>query len=91
MSSPVPSSAGSRSRSASPASVPDLNDGSLVPDLPDGIAASCLRKLVALELTSAGFDSANQDALDELEGIVLSCEATAFVRSGAKQRANSSC
>lgn len=42
-------------------------------DLPPSIASTALRKLVALELTSAGFDSADEEALEELEGVVYAC------------------
>lgn len=48
-----------------------------VPDLPGQVAASWVRRLVAVELEHAGFESANADALDELEGVVFSCESTA--------------
>lgn len=42
-------------------------------DVTPAVAVSALRKLVAFELLSAGFDSADQTALEEFEGIVYSC------------------
>lgn len=43
------------------------------PDLPPSIAAITLRKLIALNLQTAGFDSTSSEALEELEGIVNTC------------------
>jgi hypothetical protein len=44
------------------------------PDLPPAIAATALRKLIAFELKSAGFESAEKEALENLEGVVYSCK-----------------
>lgn len=51
----------------------DVKSAPTQPDLPGGIAATALRKLIAFELKSAGFDSAQKDSLDSLEGVVWSC------------------
>lgn len=44
------------------------------PDLPGSIPALVLHKAVAAGLTRAGFDEADPDALDELEGALASCQ-----------------
>ena len=62
----------SRSPSSSPPP-PPFSITNPRPDLPPATAQSALRKLVALELHAAGFDAADADAIDDLEGIVWSC------------------
>ncbi|KAI5478254.1 Bromodomain transcription factor [Pseudohyphozyma bogoriensis] len=71
MSSPTPTNDdGSHSDSSSPPPEP-FSVTNPRPDLTPGIAAAALARMVALELVNVGFDSATQESLDELEGLVL--------------------
>lgn len=77
MFSPTASDSGSRSptassRTPSPPPVPFSLENPR-PDLPPGVAASALRKLVSFELDQAGFEAVTEEALEELEGVVFSC------------------
>lgn len=52
------------------------------PDLPGSIPALVLHKAVAAGLTRAGFDEADPDALDELEGALASCPSLSLSLKG---------
>jgi hypothetical protein len=69
-----PSSSSSSSSSSLVVS-PTTNAGPR-PDLPGSIPALVLHKAVAAGLTRAGFDEADPDALDELEGALASCQSS---------------
>lgn len=45
------------------------------PDLPPALPALVLRKLVAAELLNVGFEGAEDEALEEVEGALYSCQS----------------
>lgn len=56
------------------------------PDVTPAVAVGALRKLVAYELRSAGFDSALEGSLEEFEGVVWACTLLPCSLSGDEMR-----